>query len=75
MITDRSARNAVQRARMERRRANRAVVDGRLTSLDPRCPHGDRTGYVSYACRCLLCTKAEWAYNSAYQARSRVPAA
>ncbi|WP_306358736.1 MULTISPECIES: hypothetical protein [unclassified Nocardia] len=72
MIADRQARNRLQRERMQRRRANRAVIDGYLTSLDERCQHGDYSGgYVAYACRCQRCGDARSNYWAAYKAGLR----
>lgn len=50
-------------------RAWRCLVDGRLVSFHPDCPHGRRTGYSYYACRCLDCAATERAYRAELRAR------
>lgn len=42
-----------------RRAANRVVVDGRLVVVDPTVPHGERSTYQNWLCRCPSCTAAQ----------------
>lgn len=61
--------------RMERRRAQRSLVDGRLVAVAD-VAHGSKCTYVNWACRCAPCTVAwrEWTQQRREARRAlRVP--
>lgn len=56
---------AAHTARTREYRARYATVP------DKQIPHGTRTGYGAYRCRCVPCKGAEAAYWRGYRARKR----
>jgi hypothetical protein len=54
--TSRSDKYDRWRAAMDRRRAERVLIDGRL--VHPRCVHGKNSSYTGYGCQCEPCSEA-----------------
>lgn len=61
-----------QRALVERRRAERVLIDGRL--VHPRCEHGKNSSYIGYTCRCVPCERAHAERRRSDYAKKKVAA-
>ncbi len=65
----RAAHAKYKRGKLWERMNERVLVDGRL--VHPRAPHGTRSGYQNWGCRCVPCTRANTEAMAARRERLR----
>lgn len=68
----RQDKNERYRALVQKRRAERVLIDGRL--VHPSCEHGKNSSYTGYGCQCTPCSEAHTVARRESYARKKAAA-